>query len=91
MIKAEHMRSYLLSRRRLLINSITLAAASRLASTNALASPKVSQASVGFMSSPRGEHRCGNCKMFQAPSACMNVAGAITENCSCKIWLPKPA
>lgn len=77
------------SRRMLLVGGIVLTAAPLLASTKVFAGPKVSQACVGFRDSPRGDHRCGTCHLFRPPSACLDVAGTITENCSCKIWLPE--
>ncbi|MGD0641830.1 MAG: high potential iron sulfur protein [Roseiarcus sp.] len=78
-----------LSRRTLLIGGVALGAAPMLASTQAFATPKVSQACVRYSQSPTGDHRCGNCRLFRAPSSCLDVEGAITEDCSCRIWLPK--
>ena len=78
-----------LSRRTLLIGGGALSVAPMLASRKALANAKVSQACVGYSDSPRGDHRCGNCRLYCAPSTCLDVAGVITEHCSCKIWLPK--
>ncbi|MGO4871010.1 MAG: high potential iron sulfur protein [Roseiarcus sp.] len=84
--------SVALSRRTLLIAGVACGAAPLLAATQASATPpKVSQACVGFENAPRGDHRCGNCRLFRAPSSCLDVSGSITENCSCKIWLPKAA
>jgi hypothetical protein len=91
MSKLDNLGSNPLGRRSLLAWSVGLIAAPFVASARAFAGPKVSKASVGFLSEPRGEHRCGTCKLFRGPSACLDVEGAITENCSCKIWLPKQA
>jgi hypothetical protein len=80
-----------LSRRTLLIGGIALGAGGTLAAASQAATPKVSQACVGFSDSPRDGHKCGNCRLFRPPSSCLDVVGVITENCSCKIWLPKIA
>lgn len=77
------------SRRTVLIAAAACAASPILAPTGAFATPKVSQASVHFADAPRGDRRCGNCRLFQAPSSCLDVAGVVTEGCSCRIWLPK--
>ena len=64
-------------------------AAPALLAANAFASPpKVSQASVAFQNTPRGDKKCGNCRLFQTPASCLDVLGPITEHCSCRIWLP---
>ena len=91
MAKVERGAGSLLSRRALLAGGVALGAGAALAATSQAATPKVSQACVGFSDSPRDGHKCGNCRLFRAPSACLDVAGVITDNCSCKIWLPKTA
>jgi hypothetical protein len=80
-----------LSRRTLLIGGVALGAGAALAATSQAATPKISQACVGFRDSPRDGHKCGNCRLFRAPSSCLDVAGVISDNCSCRIWLPKTA
>jgi hypothetical protein len=82
-------RAMTLSRRALL--SACGAAPALLAAGAFAAPPKVSQASVAFFDAPRGDKKCGNCRLFQAPAACLDVQGPITEHCSCRIWLPKLA
>lgn len=76
------------SRRGLLAAGIAIGAGPMLAS-RALASPKVSKDCVHYQDVALGGHRCGACRMFQAPSACQNVAGEISDACGCRIWLPK--
>jgi hypothetical protein len=80
-----------LSRRRLLIGGVAFGACGTLAAASQAATPKVSQACVGFSDSPRDGHKCGDCRLFRAPSSCLDVVGVISDNCSCKIWLPKTA
>ena len=80
-----------LSRRTLLAAGVACAAP-MLAATRAVAAPvKVSQDCVHFQNSPRGAQHCGNCRLFRAPDSCLDIAGTIGENCSCRIWLPKTA
>ena len=79
-------RSMTLSRRALL--GACGAAPALLAVGAFAAPPKVSQASVAFLDAPRGDKKCGNCRLFQTPSSCLDVLGPITEHCSCRIWLP---
>ena len=86
MSEIDHRRSPTLTRRTLLG---ACGAAPALLTAGAFAAPpKVSQASVAFIDSPRGDKQCGNCRLFQAPSSCLDVQGPITEHCSCRIWLP---
>ena len=79
-------RSMTLSRRALL--SACGAAPALLAVGAFAAPPKVSQASVAFQNTPRGDKKCGNCRLFEKPESCLDVQGPITEHCSCRIWLP---
>lgn len=51
------------------------------------ASAKIAQAGVNYQSSPHGSSQCGNCKLFIAPSSCKSVAGTISPNGWCKIWV----
>jgi hypothetical protein len=78
-----------LSRRALL--SACGAAPALLAASAFASPPKVSQACVSFPDSPRGDRSCGNCRLFRAPSSCLDVDGPISEHCSCRFWLPKLA
>ena len=41
-----------------------------------------------ILDAQRGDKQCGNCRLFQAPSSCLDVQGPISEHCSCRIWLP---
>jgi hypothetical protein len=79
------------SRRAVVIGGVALGAGGTLATASQAATPKVSQACVGFSDSRRDGHKCGNCRLFRPPSSCLDVAGVIADNCSCKIWLPKIA
>ena len=80
-----------LSRRTLLWSCVAGGAAVLATSASALQpSPvKVSKDSVRFQSIALNGHRCGECKLFVAPSACIAVSGDVGKDCGCRIWLPK--
>lgn len=50
---------------------------------------KVSKDSVHYIATALGDHRCGGCKLFVAPTSCIAVSGDIGRDCGCRIWLPK--
>ena len=54
---------------------------------NAAMAAKMGQASVKYQSSPKGDHNCANCKVFQPPDACKTVDGTISPNGWCSIWV----
>jgi hypothetical protein len=81
--------SIALTRRALLVSGAAVGAAPLLAATGASAGPKVSQNVVGYGEVVGGAHNCGNCALFLPPSSCEQVAGSISENGNCKVWLPK--
>jgi hypothetical protein len=80
-----------ISRRRLLASVAAAGAAPILAMSVTPAMAKMSEASVGYQDSPKGDHSCSNCNLFQPPSACKTVDGAISPNGWCKIWVKKAA
>jgi hypothetical protein len=47
---------------------------------------KVSQSTVSYQSSPKGDQRCGTCKQFEPPSACRLIDGRISPQGWCKLW-----
>jgi hypothetical protein len=50
---------------------------------------KIPQATVRYQASSASNHKCGQCKLFLAPSDCRFVEGPISSDCSCWIWLGK--
>jgi hypothetical protein len=56
---------------------------------SAMAQSKVSKSAVSYQDSPKGNQRCDNCSLFQAPGACKNVAGDVAPQGWCKIWQKK--
>jgi hypothetical protein len=59
-------------------------------STSAQAA-KVSQKIVKYQDTPKGEQRCDNCELFEAPSSCKNVDGTIAPQGWCIVYRKKPA
>jgi hypothetical protein len=47
---------------------------------------KVSQSTVIYQGTPKGEQRCGTCKQFEPPSACRLIDGTISPQGWCKLW-----
>jgi hypothetical protein len=68
--------------------SVTGAAAVIGTSTPAQAA-KVSQKIVKYQDTPKGEQRCDNCELFEAPSSCKNVDGTIAAQGWCTVYRKK--
>jgi High potential iron-sulfur protein len=60
------------------------------ASTPAQAA-KASQKSVKYQDTPKGEARCENCALFEAPSSCKTVDGTVSPDGWCMVYAKKPA
>jgi High potential iron-sulfur protein len=60
------------------------------ASTTAQAA-KVSQTSVKYQDTPKGEQRCETCSLFEAPSTCKTVDGTVTAQGWCMVFAKKSA
>jgi hypothetical protein len=79
-----------LSRRTILVRSAAFAAgATALLATVKQAAAKMSQASVAYQDSPKGDQQCSNCSLFQEPDACTVVDGKISPSAWCKFWVKK--
>jgi len=50
---------------------------------------KMSQKSVTYQDSPKGDQQCSNCSLFQAPNTCTLVDGNISPVGWCKFWVKK--
>jgi hypothetical protein len=76
--------------RRTLLQSVAIAGAAAvpvLLAGSRSASAKIAQAGVAYQASPKGASKCSNCKLFEPPNACKSVAGEISPNGWCKIWV----
>jgi hypothetical protein len=49
----------------------------------------MAQAGVAYQATPKGDQQCGNCSLFQPPSACTLVDGTISPSGWCKFWVKK--
>jgi High potential iron-sulfur protein len=79
-----------LSRRTVLLHSAGCAAgAAALLLPIEQATAKMSQPSVGYQDSPKGDQECSNCSLFQEPNACTLVDGEISPKGWCKFWVKK--
>jgi hypothetical protein len=54
------------------------------------AAAKMSQASVAYQDTPKGDQKCSNCSLFQAPKACTLIDGDISPEGWCRFWVKKP-
>jgi High potential iron-sulfur protein len=70
--------------------SIATAAAVIGASTPARAA-KAPQKAVKYQDTPKGEQRCENCSLFEAPSSCKTVDGTISPQGWCIVYAKLPA
>ena len=50
---------------------------------------KMVQSVASYQASPKGDQKCDNCLLFQAPDACQVVDGAISPTGWCKFWAKK--
>jgi hypothetical protein len=70
----------------------SIAGATAVIGTSATAQPaKVSQKIVKYQDTPKGEQRCDNCELFEAPSSCKNVDGTIAAQGWCMVYRKKQA
>jgi high potential iron-sulfur protein len=79
-----------LSRRTTLIRSIAYAAGAVVSLLPVReAAAKMAQTAVSYQATPKGDQQCGNCSLFQPPSACTLVDGTISPTGWCKFWVKK--
>lgn len=52
---------------------------------------KVAQKVVKYQDTPKGDLRCDNCALFEAPSSCKTVDGTISPQGWCAVYARKPA
>ena len=80
-----------LSRRQVLGAAATVTVAGAIAATTPAQAAKVPQKAVKYQDTPKGDARCDNCVLFEAPNACKNVDGEIAPQGWCMIYAKKPA
>ena len=90
MSDTSHVQSPTLSRRVVLLRSAGRAAgAAAVLLPLKHAAAKMSQPSVAYQDSPKGDQECSNCSLFQEPNACTLVDGEISPKGWCKFWVKK--
>ena len=52
---------------------------------------KVAQKIVKYQETPKGDQRCENCALFEAPSSCKTVDGTVSPQGWCSIYAKKAA
>jgi hypothetical protein len=52
---------------------------------------KASQKSVKYQDTPKGDARCDNCALFEAPDSCKTVEGPVAPQGWCMVYAKKPA
>jgi high potential iron-sulfur protein len=78
------------SRRTVLFRSVAcVTGATALFGSLRPAAAKMAQAGVAYQATPKGDQQCGNCSLFQPPSACTLVDGTISPSGWCKFWVKK--
>src|SRR5271169_5157034 len=55
----------------------------------ATAQGKMEQKAVQYQDKPKGSQQCDKCSLFQPPSACKSVEGAVSPQGWCAIFTPK--
>ena len=60
-----------------------------LEATYPASAAKMSKASAGYQSHPKGSQGCANCKLFVPSSSCIVVEGPISPDGWCRLWVPK--
>ena len=83
-----------ISRRRVLTVAVGVAGATTGAAILGTATPahaKVAQKAVKYQETPKGEQRCDNCALFEAPSSCKTVDGTVSAEGWCMVYAKKPA
>jgi hypothetical protein len=66
-----------------------LAHSTTSANSRSAAGAPVNKQDAQYQDQPNGQQRCSLCANFQAPSACMVVAGSVAPNGWCKLFKAK--
>jgi hypothetical protein len=66
-------------------------AAAVIGTSTAAHAAKAPQKAVKYQDTPKGEQRCDNCELFEAPSSCKNVDGTIAAQGWCIVYRKKQA
>jgi High potential iron-sulfur protein len=74
------------------VTGASIAGATAIIGTSTTAqAAKASQKLVKYQDTPKGEQRCDNCDLFEAPSSCKHVDGTIAAQGWCIVYRKKQA
>ena len=79
--------------RRAVVRAVVVGAAAALTlrpGRRANAQEKLSQSDAAYQDTPKDDHVCGGCTLFQPPKSCKVVAGDISEHGWCKLFEAAP-
>ena len=51
---------------------------------------KAPQKAVKYQDTPKGDQSCANCALFEPPSSCKTVDGAVSPDGWCMVYVKKP-
>jgi hypothetical protein len=60
-----------------------------LIATGAANATQLKKGEIGYQPSPKNGKKCDQCKFFVAPKSCKYVAGAISPEGWCELWVAK--
>lgn len=86
MSKIELSRRLVLQRAAVAAGTVTMLGAGQAVGQVRTKSP---QQSAGYQDKPNGSQRCATCLQFQPPVACKVVAGRISADGWCRIYVPR--
>jgi hypothetical protein len=83
-----------ISRRRVLTIAagaagMSVTGAATVIGTSTAQAAKASQKIVKYQDTPKGEQRCDNCELFEAPSSCKTVDGTVAPQGWCIVYRKK--
>jgi len=64
-------------------------AAAVIGSSTPARAAKAPQKAVKYQDTPKGEQRCENCTLFEAPSSCKTVDGTVSPQGWCIVYAKK--
>jgi len=82
------------SRRQLLRSATVVAGTAALlvaGATGPAAAGSMAQKAAGYQTTPKGDQKCEGCALFVAPGSCKLVAGDISPNGWCRLYVKKSA
>ena len=73
-------------RRRTLLRAVVFGATAGLVRTARAETAKLTKAEADYQDAPKDIRMCATCQLFEPPSACKVVEGAVSPNGWCKLF-----